>query len=87
MKTKHPATAFILQSMYEEEAAHRARLMDFYQQRHGDHLPFLRRQDVHGFVKRRPIWLIKTCNRGMCSAKPWPWKQRRAVFIRTLATS
>ncbi|MBV9104965.1 MAG: ferritin family protein, partial [Verrucomicrobia bacterium] len=57
LKTKHPATASILQSMYEEEVVHRTRLMEFYQQRHGDHLPFLRRQDVHGFVKRRPIWL------------------------------
>jgi rubrerythrin len=57
LKENNPATASILQSMYEEEVAHRARLMEFYQQRHGDHLPFLRRQDVHGFVKRRPMWL------------------------------
>jgi rubrerythrin len=59
LKTKHPATASILQSMYEEEVAHRARLMELYQQLHGDHLPFLRRQDVQGFIKRGPIWLTQ----------------------------
>jgi|ERR1700736_6622864 rubrerythrin len=57
LNTKYPATASILYSMYEEEAVHLARLMKLYQQRHGDHLPFLRRQDVQGFVKRRPMWL------------------------------
>jgi erythrin-vacuolar iron transport family protein len=57
LKANHPATASILQSMYEEELSHRARLTELYQQLYGDHLPFLRRQDVQGFVKRRPMWL------------------------------
>jgi rubrerythrin len=57
LKTKHPATASVLESMWAEEISHHARLLATFKQRHGDHIPFVRRQDVKGFVKRRPMWL------------------------------
>ena len=43
--------------MSAEESAHRARLLETYKLEYGDHVPFVRRQDVKGFVKRRPVWL------------------------------
>jgi erythrin-vacuolar iron transport family protein len=49
--------ASILESMCAEESAHHARLLETYKLAFGQHLPFVRRQDVKGFVKRRPIWL------------------------------
>ena len=57
LKASHPALASILQSMSAEESAHRARLLETYKLQFGDYIPFVRRQDVKGFVKRRPIWL------------------------------
>jgi rubrerythrin len=45
--------------MRMEEDGHRHRLLDLYQQRFGDHIPLIRRQDVKGFVNRKPIWLVK----------------------------
>src|SRR5208283_4778566 len=33
---------------------------DLYQKRFGDHIPLIRRQDVKGFVARRPVWFIHT---------------------------
>jgi rubrerythrin len=45
--------------MAEEETGHRHRLLELYQQRFGPHLPPIRREDVRGFLKRRPIWLTK----------------------------
>jgi rubrerythrin len=57
LKVSHPALASILQSMGSEECAHRARLLETYKLRFGDYIPLVRRQDVKGFVKRRPIWL------------------------------
>jgi rubrerythrin len=30
-----------------------------YRQRFGEHIPLIRRQDVKGFVQRRPIWLVR----------------------------
>jgi rubrerythrin len=57
MKEKNPEIASVLQSMYEEESSHRARLAELYQLRFGDHIPLVRRHDVKGFTKRKPIWL------------------------------
>ena len=34
-------------------------LIELYQQRFGDHIPLIRRQDVKGFIKRRPVWLTQ----------------------------
>jgi erythrin-vacuolar iron transport family protein len=57
LKPRHPALASILESMCEEEAVHYARLLKTYKLEYGEHIPLVRRQDVKGFVKRRPIWL------------------------------
>jgi rubrerythrin len=43
--------------MAEEEMGHRDMLLDLYRAKFGDFLPLIRRQDVKGFVTRRPIWL------------------------------
>jgi rubrerythrin len=51
------ATASIFDGMAEEEAGHRRRLIEIYRQRFGTHIPLIRRQDVSGFVTRKPIWL------------------------------
>src|SRR6185503_19576365 len=40
----------------EEERGHRSSLYDLYRQRFGEHLPPIRREDVRGFLKRRPVW-------------------------------
>jgi rubrerythrin len=45
--------------MAEEETGHRHRLLELYEQRFGKHLPPIRRDDVRGFLRRRPIWLTK----------------------------
>jgi rubrerythrin len=57
LKASHSAIASILESMSAEESAHHARLLETYKLEYGEHIPFVRRQDVKGFVKRRPVWL------------------------------
>jgi erythrin-vacuolar iron transport family protein len=52
LKEKNPEIASVMQSMYEEESSHH-----LYQLRFGDHIPLVRRHDVKGFTKRKPIWL------------------------------
>nr|WP_249159260.1 ferritin family protein [Bradyrhizobium jicamae] len=56
---RYPDTAKIFEEMAEEERGHRHRLLEMYEQRFGQHLPPIRREDVKGFLKRRPIWLTK----------------------------
>src|SRR6266436_4954048 len=55
-----PATAELFTRMAAEEDGHRYRLIELYRQRFGEHIPLLRRQDVKGFVVRRPSWFTRT---------------------------
>src|SRR6201994_1556905 len=57
MRPLYPKTAETLDAMREEESGHRHHLTQSYCQRFGDYIPLLRRQDVKGFVNRKPIWL------------------------------
>ena len=59
LKERYPDTAKIFEEMAEEERGHRHRLLEMYEQRFGAHLPPIRREDVKGFLRRRPIWLTK----------------------------
>jgi rubrerythrin len=45
--------------MAEEEKGHRHMLLEMYEKRFGPNLPPIRRDDVKGFLRRRPIWLTK----------------------------
>ena len=52
-----PGTAQVFEEMRQEEIGHRRRLIELYKQKFGEHIPLIRRQDVRGFVQRKPIWL------------------------------
>src|SRR5438067_8580989 len=56
---RYPDSAKVFEEMAEEERGHRHRLLELYEQRFGAHLPPIRREDVKGFLRRRPIWLTK----------------------------
>ena len=60
LRAAFPATAELFASMAGEEDGHRHRLIELYRQRFGEHIPLIRRQDVKGFVVRRPSWLTRT---------------------------
>jgi rubrerythrin len=57
LKGEFPATAKLLQEMRAEEDGHRHRLIELHRAKFGEHIPLIRRQDVKGFVQRRPVWL------------------------------
>jgi erythrin-vacuolar iron transport family protein len=59
LEVDYPASAKIFVEMAREEGRHRARLLDTYRQKFGEHIPLLRRQDVKGFISRRPVWMIE----------------------------
>ncbi len=56
---RYPASSKVFEEMAEEEREHRHALLTMYEQRFGKNLPPIRREDVKGFLKRRPIWLTK----------------------------
>ncbi len=59
LRETYPATAKLFEEMREEESQHRASLIETYRARFGEHIPLIRREDVKGFVQRRPIWLTR----------------------------
>jgi rubrerythrin len=59
LRENYPATADVFEGMRLEESGHRRRLIELFQQRFGDHIPLIRRQDVKGFVDRKPVWLLR----------------------------
>lgn len=59
LQAAHAGAAEQFQRMRADEDGHRHRLLDLYRQKFGEHIPLLRRQDVKGFVNRRPVWLVR----------------------------
>src|SRR5467141_1021207 len=59
LQENYPEQAKKFREMRHEEDSHRHRLLELYKARFGDHVPLIRRQDVRGFVNRRPVWLVR----------------------------
>src|ERR1700675_202963 len=59
LRDTYPATPKMFEEMQQEENRHRQSLLEMYKQRFGDHIPLIRRQDVAGFIERRPEWLVR----------------------------
>ena len=59
LRQDFPASAAVFEGMQAEESGHRRRLIELYQQKFGEHIPLIRRQDVKGFVQRTPVWLAR----------------------------
>jgi rubrerythrin len=59
MKDSHPDQAAEYVRLRAEEDGHRHRLLELYRSKFGEHIPLIRRQDVKGFVARKPFWLAR----------------------------
>jgi erythrin-vacuolar iron transport family protein len=59
LRESYPSTAQMFEEMREEEVVHRDRLIAMFRERFGDHIPLIRRENVKGFLQRRPTWLIR----------------------------
>ena len=59
LRAQYPASAKVFEEMAEEEAGHRAMLFRLYREKFGEFLPLIRKQDVKGFIRHKPLWLVK----------------------------
>jgi len=59
LDANYPEPAAKFREMRRAEDGHRHRLLELYRSRFGDHVPHIRRQDVRGFVERKPVWLTR----------------------------
>ena len=68
--TTIPASAQIFREMAAEESTHRHRLIELYREKFGEHIPLIRREDVRGFVARKPSgWCARSAWR-RCASRP-----------------
>jgi rubrerythrin len=58
LREDFPSSAKVFSAMAAEENEHRHRLLDMYREKFGDHIPLIRRQDVRGFLSRKPVWQL-----------------------------
>ncbi len=59
LRSEYPATARMFAEMSREEGDHRRQLIELYQKKFGEHIPLIRRQDVRGFLRRKPVWQMR----------------------------
>jgi erythrin-vacuolar iron transport family protein len=59
LRAGFPDTAKMFEEMAAEEVHHRGMLYDLYRARFGEHMPLVRRQDVRGFIRHKPVWLVR----------------------------
>ena len=59
LRASFPDTAKMFDEMAAEEVHHRGMLYDLYRTKFGEHMPLVRRQDVRGFIRHKPVWLVR----------------------------
>ena len=58
LRENYPATAGLFYDMAAEESEHRRALIDLFVSKFGEHIPYVRRQDVRGTVQRKRLWQV-----------------------------
>jgi erythrin-vacuolar iron transport family protein len=62
LRAQYAASAKVFEEMADEEVRHRSMLFDLYRSKFGEYLPLIRRQDVKGFIQKKPLWLTQPLN-------------------------
>lgn len=62
LRKNFPDSAAVFDGMRVEESNHRRKLIELFQQKFGEHIPYIRRQDVRGFIERKSVWLYQPIN-------------------------
>ena len=82
LNADYPATARIFKEMEAEEDEHRRKLIEEYRRRFGEHIPLIRREDVKGFVHRKPVWMIRPLGINTVRRQAEDNGNRDATFLR-----
>ena len=59
LREDYPGSAQMFADMATEENEHRRKLIDVFAERFGPHIPLVQRQDVKGWVQRKPGWQVR----------------------------
>jgi len=59
LREEYPGSAQMFADMAAEENEHRRQLIDVFAERFGSHIPLVQRQEVRGWVQRKPAWQVR----------------------------
>lgn len=59
LREEYPGSAHMFADMAAEENEHRRKLIDVFAERFGSHIPLVQRQEVRGWVQRKPAWQVR----------------------------
>ncbi len=85
LKKDYPASAKIFEEMAKEEDRHRQRLLDLYRERFGERLVPIRRENVRGFLSRKPVWLMKELKLETIRQQVWEMEEGAYRFYNEAA--
>jgi len=85
LRSDYPASAVVFDRMAEEESDHRRRLLELFQERYGDNIPLIRREDVRGFMRRKPMWMSATYDIDAIRGRAASMEAEAANFYRRAA--
>lgn len=85
LSTDFPASASVFREMATEEGEHRRVLLNLYIEKFGEHIVLVRRQDVRGFVSRKPVWQSTTLGLDVVRKRAASMEAEAANFYRQAA--
>ncbi len=59
LRDAYPDSAKMFVDMAAEEGGHRRQLIDIFTAKFGTHIPLIRRQDIRGWIVRKPLWHVR----------------------------
>lgn len=71
----YPGSGALFEGMAAEEDEHRRRLLDLYIERFGPRLVPIKRENVRGFLSRKPVWLQKTMTLEQARQQAWEMEE------------
>ena len=85
LREGYPTSAQVLADMAAEENVHRRRLIDLFASKFGEHIPLIRRQDIRGYIQRKPIWQLRPLGVEAVRTRAREMEQDAARFYRLAA--
>jgi len=82
LRENYPTSAKVFVEMAAEENEHRRRLIDLFVSKFGEHIPLIRRQDIRGYIARKPIWQIRPLGIGAVRNRAAEMEQDAERFYR-----
>lgn len=80
LRDNYPGSAAIFEGMAAEEDEHRRRLLDLYQEKFGPRLIPIRRENVRGFLTRKPVWLMQNLSLDVVRQQAWEMEDGACRF-------